>query len=68
MSSGIAFLDFEIMEILLSAVLVAMFTMPQSAVCSLVPADFKSAGTETDSAGTGRVKSAGTGNPADVRA
>ena len=52
MSSGIAFLDFEIMEILLSAVLVAMFTMPQSAVCSLVPADFKSAGTGTDSAGT----------------
>ncbi len=55
MSSGIAFLDFEIMEILLSAVLVAMFTMPQSAVCSLVPADFKSAGTETN-----RVNSAGT--------
>lgn len=48
MSSGIAFLDFEIMEILLSAVLVAMFTMPQSAVCSLVPADFKSAGTEME--------------------
>lgn len=55
MSSGIAFLDFEIMEILLSAVLVAMFTMPQSAVCSLVPADFKSAGTETN-----RVNSTGT--------